>query len=121
MSATKNINAEKIQGNLSINSVSATTYYNLPTSGGSFTGGTVTGETIFTNGVTANTISATTYYNLPSTTFTGGTVAGETIFTNGLTANTISADTYIGDGSNLTNISTPYGTVYAISIGNFLP
>jgi len=55
MSATKNINAEKIQGNLSINSItattiSATTYQNLPTStdyyvtGGtySFTGGTVT-------------------------------------------------------------------------------
>jgi hypothetical protein len=28
--ATKNINAEKIQGNLAITSVSATTYYNLP-------------------------------------------------------------------------------------------
>ena len=28
--ASKNINAEKIQGNLAITSVSATTYYNLP-------------------------------------------------------------------------------------------
>ena len=27
---TKNIHAEKIKGNLSIDSVSATTYYNLP-------------------------------------------------------------------------------------------
>jgi hypothetical protein len=60
---TKNINAEKIQGNLDITSVSATT------------------------------ISATTYYNLPSSTFTGGTVSGATNFTNGLTANTISANT----------------------------
>jgi len=56
MSAIKNINAEKIQGNLAIESVSATTYYNLPTSGGSFTGGTVTGATNFTAGLTANTI-----------------------------------------------------------------
>jgi hypothetical protein len=31
----------------------------------SFTGGTVTGSTNFTNGLTANTISATTYQNLP--------------------------------------------------------
>jgi hypothetical protein len=39
--------------------------------GGTFTGGTVNGPTIFTNGLTANTISATTYLNLP--TFTGNT------------------------------------------------
>ena len=38
--------------------VSATTYLNLPSS--SFTGGTVTGPTIFTGGLTGNTISATT-------------------------------------------------------------
>lgn len=31
----------------------------------SFTGGTVSGNTNFTNGITANTVSATTYYNLP--------------------------------------------------------
>lgn len=39
--------------------------------GGTFTGGTVSGATSFTNGLTANTISATTYLNLP--TFTGNT------------------------------------------------
>ena len=39
--------------------------------GGMFTGGTVNGPTIFTNGLSANTISATTYLNLP--TFTGNT------------------------------------------------
>ena len=62
-----------------------------------FTGGTVTGATIFTDGLTANTISATTYQNLPATPFlplSGGTVTGATIFTDGLTANTISATTY---------------------------
>lgn len=95
--------------------------YFLPLSGGS-----VTGSTTFTNGLTANTISATTYQNLPkdifvtggtysngsttftnntggtftitgfstTTPFTGGTVSGATTFTNGLTANTISATTY---------------------------
>jgi hypothetical protein len=86
-------------------------------------GGTVTGNTVFTSGLTANTISATTYYNLPkdvfvtggtysaaastliftnntggtfnvsgittSTQFTGGTVSGATVFTSGLTANTL--------------------------------
>jgi hypothetical protein len=34
-------------------------------------GGTVTGATNFTNGLSANTISATTYYNLPSQSGTG--------------------------------------------------
>jgi hypothetical protein len=50
----------------------------------SFTGGTVSGETNFTNGLTANTISATTYQNLPNDVFiTGGTFSSETItFTN---------------------------------------
>jgi hypothetical protein len=38
-----------------------------------FTGGTVTGATIFTSGLTANTISATTYQNLPVSGVTGGT------------------------------------------------
>jgi len=92
------------------------------TTGSNFTGGTVSGPTDFTNGLTANTISATTYYNLPvsgltagqnisisgsngnftisvtgitsSSNFTGGTVSGATNFTGGLTANTISATTY---------------------------
>jgi len=63
-----------------------------------FTGGTVTGATNFTGGLSANTISATTYLNLPSSggSFTGGTVSGATIFTGGLSANTISATTYQG-------------------------
>ena len=111
----QNINAEKIQGNLSITSVSATTYYNLPTSGGSFTGGTVTGPTTFTNGLTANTISATTYYNLPIDIYTtGGTYNNNTFtFTNNtggtfstlfntLTGVTVNGDVLIS-GSSLPN------------------
>jgi hypothetical protein len=47
-------------------------------------GGTVSGATIFTGGLTANTISATTYQNLPQDIFvTGGTyTSGNAIFTN---------------------------------------
>ena len=50
----------------------------------SLSGGTVTGPTNFTSGLTANTISATTYYNLPTDVFvTGGTyTSGNAIFTN---------------------------------------
>lgn len=92
--------------------VSATTYYNLPTdirvtggtysngittftnnTGGTFTvtglttpftGGTVTGATNFTGGLSANTISATTFFNLPTDIrVTGGTyAAGTATFTN---------------------------------------
>ena len=51
------------QTNIESSTISATTYLNLPTS--NFTGGTVTGSTIFTNGLSATTISATTYQNLP--------------------------------------------------------
>ena len=49
-----------------------------------FTGGTVSGATRFTNGLTANTISATTYVNLPlDIKVTGGTVSEDVItFTN---------------------------------------
>ena len=49
-----------------------------------FTGGTVSGETIFTNGVTATTISASTYFGLPLDIYvTGGTYNdGDAIFTN---------------------------------------
>jgi len=49
-----------------------------------FTGGTVSGATNFTNGLTATTISATTYQNLPIDVFvTGGTFnSGTATFTN---------------------------------------
>lgn len=51
-----------------------------------FTGGTVTGATNFTNGLTSNTISATTYFGLPTDIYTtGGTynsIAGTITFGN---------------------------------------
>ena len=87
--------------------------------GGSFTGGTITGPSYFTNGLTATTISATTYLNLPSSggSFTGGTVSGDTIFTGGLTANTLSVGNinpvdYIVFNTGTTSATTVPGTVY---------
>jgi hypothetical protein len=73
-----------------------------------FTGGTVTGSTSFTDGLSANTISATTisgvtFYGDGSNltgisggggSFSGGTVTNPTNFTGGLSANTFSATTY---------------------------
>lgn len=67
-------------------------------------GGTVTGGTVFTNGLTANTISATTYYNLPKDVFvTGGTYAnGTATFTNntGGTFNVVGFPTATGTTTN---------------------
>jgi hypothetical protein len=76
-------------------------------------GGTVSGGTQFTAGITANTISATTYQNLPPATFSGGTVTGPTNFTNGLSATTISATTYQNLPDNVTGKYLPLsgGTV----------
>ena len=57
----------RIYGTLSADTISATTYQNLPDNvTGNYlplSGGTVSGETSFTNGLTANTISATTIGN----------------------------------------------------------
>jgi hypothetical protein len=79
-------------GGITATTVSATTYYNLPTdirvTGGTYNAGTAT----FTNN-TGGTFNVTGF-STGSSTFSGGTVSGATTFTNGLTANTISATTY---------------------------
>ena len=95
MSENKNINAEKIQGNLAIMSVSATTYLGLPIDV-TITGGTYNaGTAIFTNN-TGGTFSVSGFGSGGGGgSFTGGTVNGPTNFTNGLTATTISATTYL--------------------------
>ena len=77
-----------------------------------FSGGTVTGPTTFTNGLTATTISATTYYNLPTDVYvTGGTyTSGNAIFTNN-TGGTFNVSGFpIGGGGGQTfylNLSQP--------------
>jgi len=106
-------------------------------------GGTVTGATNFTDGLTANIISATTYNNLPvsgitggsnigvnntngnvtisftgtvGSDFTGGTVTGATNFTAGLTANTFSATTY--NNLPISGITNGTGITSTTSNGN---
>jgi hypothetical protein len=83
-------------GGLSANTISATTYQNLPldihVTGGTFNAGTA----VFTNN-SGGTFSLTGFSTgSTSSIFTGGTVSGETNFTNGLSANTFSASTYFG-------------------------
>lgn len=80
-----------------------------------FTGGTISGETTFTGGLSATTLSATTI-DLCSTngTLYTDSISGcspinflsESVFQNGLTATTISGGTFYGDGSNLTGVTT---------------
>jgi hypothetical protein len=77
---------------LTANTISATTYQNLPVSG------LTEGSNIsLTNNNGNFTIEVTGVTG--GSTFTGGTVSGETIFTSGITANTISATT-IGTSGN---------------------
>jgi|688.fasta_scaffold187435_2 hypothetical protein len=113
-----------IDGGLTANTISATTYQNLPTdirvtgatySDNTFTFINNTGSTFDVSfntvtGLTANTISATTYQNLPTDIRVTGATYSDNTFTfinntggtfdvsfntvTGLTANTISATTY---------------------------
>ena len=87
-------------GGLSATTISATTYYNLPTdiriTGGTYSNSS--GIATFTNN-TGGTFNVTGFYTSGSASgdflpLSGGTVTGSTTFTNGLTANTISATTY---------------------------
>ncbi len=80
--------------------------FNSGSGGGAFTGGTVTGDTIFTQGLTATTFYATTYLGLPLDVYvTGGTYSNGTItFTNNS-----------GGTFNVTGLST--GTTINLSGG----
>ena len=90
-----------------------------------FTGGTVSGPTYFTNGLSANTISATTYYNLPTDiTLTGGTYGSGTTILNNNTGGTfnITGYTYIPhleyNNSNATIWNNGYANISSnISFG----
>jgi hypothetical protein len=83
---TKNINAEKIKGNLDVNSISATTI-----TGNTFFSGTTNLSNVINDIASQYSADTSVFLNL-----SGGTVTGQTFFTNGLSANTISATTYLG-------------------------
>ena len=76
-------------------------------------GGTVSGDTQFTTGLTANTISATTYLNLPINTdifVTGGTYsAGTSTFTNNTGGTFNVSGFYTGETSNVNTLTTGIG------------
>jgi hypothetical protein len=99
-----------ISSGLTANTISATTYQNLPTDI-RVTGGTYTGSTIIFTNNTGGTFSVTGITSSGGGSFTGGTVSGATIFTGGLTANTISATTITSPSIS------PYGLIVATSIG----
>jgi hypothetical protein len=95
--------------------VSGTTYYKLNSppwtftfsdwsifSPGSFTGGTVTGDTIFTNGLTATTFSASTYLGLPSDVFVSGYSYSNNTFTIERSFGNPNLSTTINDVTGLT-------------------
>ena len=116
------------QSGLTANTISATTYYNLPDNvTGKYlplSGGTVTGNTIFQSGLTANTISATTYYNLPidpDTYVTGLTLSSNTITlsqnrTDQYSAFTISLSAYTGTSVSGLYLPLSGGTVTGATI-----
>jgi hypothetical protein len=82
-------------------------------------GGTVSGGTSFTNGLTANTISATTYLNLPVSSdvfVTGGTYsAGTSTFTNN-TGGTFSVSGFVTGDTYVTGLTFNTGN-YNLTIG----
>jgi hypothetical protein len=102
-----NVTGNTTLNSLSANTISATTYFNLPVSGLtggnnigitnnnsnhtiSFTGGVVTATTIFNNGLTSNTLNVTGVTILDGTTASTLNVTGNTILS-AVTASTISA------------------------------
>ena len=85
-------------------------------------GGTVTGDTIFNQGLSASTISATTYLNLPITTdvfVTGGTYSnGEATFTNNTGGTFNVTGFYTGETSYVNSLTTGVGLSADTTTGN---
>ena len=90
-----------------------------------FTGGTVSGATIFTGGLSANTFSATTYYNLPLDIFTtGGTYNNSTgiaTFTNNSGGTFNVSGFFTGSTDNFTTGYTYSSNTFTIRRNNGLP
>jgi hypothetical protein len=106
-------------GTLQVSSISATTYSNIPSSGGgTFTGGTVSGATNFTGGLSANTFSATTATIRKITGGSGNTNSGIYSFIGGGQLNcTISANCSVV-GGGLCNRATNFFTTIGGGVSN---
>jgi hypothetical protein len=94
--------------------------FNSGSGGGAFTGGTVTGDTIFTQGVTATTFSASTYLGLPLDVYvTGGTYSNGTItFLNNSGGTFDVTGLYTGETSYINSLTTGVGLSGNTTTGN---
>jgi hypothetical protein len=131
-------------GTFQVSSISATTYSNIPSSGGgTFTGGTVSGATNFISGLTANTFSATTatirriiggsgntssgIYNFigGGTNHTMGSLSCNSSIVSGVKNTICGPSSFIGSGSGNTNNGT-YSFIgagcknYTVGAGSFV-
>ena len=80
-----------ITSGLTANTISATTYYNLPVFTGDYlplSGGTVYGPTIYSSGLTANTLNVTGLTQTSGVTSTGGIIFPHKTITSSYTATT---------------------------------
>jgi hypothetical protein len=123
--------ANTIEG-ISGETSSTAVWKKLVTGGGGFTGGTVSGATIFTNGLTANTFSASTYLGLPSDIYiTGGTFdnntdtltllrsSGSSILITGFTDYFTTGATLIGDTIYFDRNDSL--SAYSVNLSSFTP
>lgn len=96
-------------GTFQVSSISATTYSNVPSSGGgTFTGGTVSGATRFISGLTANTFSATTATIRKITGGSGNTNSGVYSFIGGGQSNSSISNCSVIAGGRCNNTNSGY-------------
>jgi len=97
---------------------------NTGSTGSNFTGGTVTGATNFTNGLTGNTISATTYYNLPISGVTDGTGISTSITDGNVTITNTAPDLTVtitgGTNIEITGTYPDFGVNYTGTSQNLI-
>jgi hypothetical protein len=86
-----------------------------------FTGGTITGPTIFTSGLTANTISASTYQNLPTDVrVTGATYSNNTFTYTNNTGGTFSVLFNTMTGLTINGDLNVTGTIFSTGSTQFI-
>ena len=116
-----NLSGLTVTGTIRTNSISATTYQNLPidvfVTGGTYSSPSSTITFINNTGGTFNVTGITTTGNSSSTSgnylpLSGGTVSGNTIFTSGLTASTLNITNYIDFNTGTTNPSAVGGRTF---------